>query len=175
MNLQSVKEQKKSRIAPRPTRVDKEPDRGYQIRYNRHPRRKNNFKVGEMYDCYKDGMSLGTIANLYNCTRQSIYSVFVRRGYPLRSKKFKGLQIFNGIRFTLTKGGHLRGTLPDSRRVLMHWYVWEKANGPIPKDHCIFHRDRNPANNLLDNLELLPKQQMSYVFNPTGRNQFSKI
>ena len=160
-------------IAPRPTRVDKDPERGYQIRYNQHPQRKNNFKVGEMYDCYKDGMSLATIAKLYGCTRQAVYDVFRSRGYPLRSKKFKGLQILDGIRFTLTKGNHLRGTLPNGHRTLMHWYVWEKAHGRIPDGHCIFHRDRNPQNNALENLELLPKSQMSHIFNPTGRNQFS--
>lgn len=163
-----------SRIAPRPTRVDKDPERGYQIRYNRHPKRKNNLKVAEMYDCYKDGMSLATIAKLYApLTRQAVYDIFKSRGYPLRKKKFKGLQILDGIRFTLTKGGHLRGTV-GKRRVLMHWYIWEKANGPIPAGHCIFHKDHNPANNSIDNLELLPKSQMSHVFNPGGKNQFTK-
>lgn len=163
----------KSRIAERPVWIYKEPTRGYEIRFNRHPNRKNNFKVGEMYDCYKDGMSLAAIGKLYGRTRQAIYDTFRSRGYPLRSKKFKGLHILDGIRFTLTKGGHLRGTHPDGRRILMHWYVWEKAHGPIPPGHCVFHRDRNPANNAIENLELLPKSQMSYVFNPTGRNQFS--
>lgn len=163
------------KIAPRPTKVDKDPEHGYQIRYNRHPNRKNNFKVGEMYDCYKDGMSLATIGKLYSCTRQCVYDIFKARGYPLRTKQLRGLQVLDGIRFTLTKGGNLRGTLPGGRRVLMHWHVWEKANGPIPEGHCVFHKDHNPANNVLDNLELLPKSQMSYVFNPTGRNQFSSI
>jgi hypothetical protein len=164
-----------SRIADQPKRVDIDPVRGYAIRYNRHPQRKNNFKVAEMYDAYKDGMSLATIAKLYApLTRQAVYDTFRSRGYPLRTKKFKGLQMLDGIRFTLTKGGHLRGTQSNGRRVLMHWYVWEKAHGPIPPGHCIFHKDRNPANNALENLELLPKAQMSYVFNPGGRNQFSK-
>lgn len=159
-------------------RIDHDPENGYQVRYNRHPNRKNNLKVAEMYDCYKDGMSLERIAKLYTSagqkiTRQTIYDIFQSRGYPLRSKQYKGLQILDGIRFTLTKGGHLRGSLSDGRRVMMHWYVWEKANGPIPAGHCVFHKDRNPANNTLENLELLPKAQMLYVFNPTGRNQFS--
>jgi len=158
-------------ISPRPTRVDKDPERGYQVRYNRHPKRQNNFKVAEMYDCYKDGMSLATIGKLYGCTRQAVYDIFNTRGYPLRTKKLKGLQVVDGINFTLTKGGHLRGTV-NGRRLLLHWYVWEKANGPIPSGHCVFHRDRNPANNELANLELLPKSQMSYVFSG-GRNQYS--
>lgn len=161
------------KIAPRIKRIDIDPARGYQIRYNQHPKRKNNFKVGEMYDCYKDGMSLETIGKLYKVSRQSVYDIFKTRGYPMRSKKHKGLVILNGVQFTLTKGGHLRGTLPGGRRILMHWYVWEKAHGPIPPGHCVFHKDHNPANNVLENLELLPKSQMSHVFNPTGKNQFS--
>lgn len=163
-----------SRIAPRPERGYRDPERGYYIRFNRHPKRKNNFKVGEMYDCYKDGMSLATIGKLYGCTRQAVYNIFQTRGYPLRKKQLRGLQVLDGIRFTLTKGGHLRGTMPGGRRVLMHWYVWEKANGPIPAGHCIFHVDRNPANNALENLQLLPKSQMSFIFNPSGKNQYAK-
>lgn len=167
-----------SRISPRSKKVIEE--NGLTIRFNRHPLRKNNIQVAEMYDCYRDGMSLAKIAKLYTwsgkkMTRQAVFDVFKSRGYRLRSKKFKGLQELDGIRFTLTKGGHLRGTLPDKRRVLMHWYVWEKHNGPVPAGHCIFHKDRNPANNSLENLELLPKSQMAYVFNPSGKNQFTKL
>ncbi len=162
-----------SRIAPRPTHVDRDPDRGYQIRYNRHPKRQNNFKVGEMYDCYKDGMSLATVAGLYGCTRQSVYDIFSKRGYPLRTKRMRGLQVLDGINFTLTKGGHLRGTVAG-RRILMHWYVWEKANGPVPEGYCILHKDLNPANNALENLDILPKVEMPIRFNPEKKRDDAK-
>lgn len=162
-----------SRIAERKERVVID-ESGLELRFNRHPRRKNNIKVAAMYDAYKGGMSLDAIGKLYRVSRQSVYDMFRTRGYPLRSKQHRGLQVLDGIRFTITKGGHLRGTLPGGRRVLMHWYVWEKTHGPIPADHCIFHKDRNPQNNAIENLEMLPKNQMSYVFNPSGRNQFTK-
>lgn len=36
-------------------------------------------------------------------------------------------------------------------------YVWEKANGPIPKGHHIVHADRNQLNCALPNLRCLDK------------------
>lgn len=144
-----------------------------QIRFNKHKKRKNNDKVAAMYAAYCDGMSLHAIGKMYRKTRQAIYDVFRSRGYPLRSKQLKGLQVFDGIKFTEAKGGHLRGTTPFGR-MLMHQYVWQKTNGPIPDGHYIFHKDRDPKNNELTNLELLAKKDMSKKFNPSGRNQFSK-
>ena len=143
------------------------------VKYNLHPKRKNNLIVAAMYDAYQGGMSLDAIGKLYGKTRQAIYDTFRSRGYPLRSKQYKGLQVLDGIRFTLAKNGHLRGTLPDGRRVMMHWYVWERVHGPIPAGHCIYHVDKNPTNNALENLAILPKEMMGRYFNPTGRNQFS--
>jgi len=150
--------------------IDKET--GLEIRYNQHPKRKNNLRVAAMFDAYKGGMSCEAIGKLYGISRKTVHDQLQSRGYPLRSKQYKGLQVLDGIRFTLAKGGHLRGTV-NGKRMMMHWYVWEKANGPVPAGHCIFHKDRDPANNVLENLEMLPKSQMAHVFNPTGRNQFS--
>ena len=38
------------------------------------------------------------------------------------------------------------------RQLLSRW-LWEQANGPIPDGHEIHHRDHNPLNNDLDNLQ----------------------
>lgn len=38
----------------------------------------------------------------------------------------------------------------------LHREVWRVAFGPIPRDCHIHHRDGNPSNNMLDNLECLP-------------------
>src|SRR5579871_2739844 len=103
----------------------------FAVRVNKHPRRKNNVQVNVMYELYLDGHSLAEIAAMYHKTRQAVYDVFRSRGYQLRSKQLKGLQIIDGIRFTEMKGGYLRGSAPDGRRMLMHHYVWEKANGSI--------------------------------------------
>lgn len=143
------------------------------IRYNKHKKRKNNDIVAAMYAMYCLPKSLEEIGKVYRKSRQAIYDVFRSRGYKLRSKEMKGLQVLDGINFSLTKGGHLRGTV-NGVRILMHHYVWQKSNGPILPGHCVWHKDRNPSNNSLDNLEMIPKSLMGKHFNPSGKNQFSK-
>lgn len=142
------------------------------VKYNKHKKRKNNFVVAAMYAMYQNGSSLEEIAKTYRKTRQAVYDVFRTRGYPLRSKQLKGLTVVDGINFALTKGNYLRGTF-KGRRMLLHWYVWEKANGPVPVGFVIHHKDNNPQNNLLENLELVARVDMQKRFNPTGRNQYS--
>lgn len=154
---------RKERIGPRPTKVDRDPEHGYQIRYNRHPLRKNNFKVGEMYDCYKDGMSLATIAKLYSCTRQAVYDVFRSRGFPLRRKKLKGARIIAGVRYTYDGQGYLRGT-KAGRRVYAHKEIWKAANGEIPATHVLHFKDDDKENVAIENLELVEKSKMHKVF-----------
>lgn len=166
------RQETKSRISPPPARVDRDPERGYEIRYNRHPKRANNFKVGEMYDCYKDGMSLATIAKLYGCTRQAVYDVFRTRGYRLRSKMLKGARVVDGVRYTFDGNGYLRGT-KDGERVYLHKVVWQSKNGPIPPGYQLHFKDNDKENCTIENLELVPLERLSRVFNPTGRNQYS--
>lgn len=62
-------------------------------------------------------------------------------------------------------GGKVWRRYPDSpRRELrvyfagprgkrLHVAIWEDANGPVPSGHEIHHRDENPLNNALENLE----------------------
>lgn len=141
------------------------------IRFNKHPKRKNNDLVAAMYAMYQMGKSLEKIAVIYGRTRQAVYDVFRTRGYELRKKELKGLQILNGVNFTLTKGGYLRGSI-NGERVLMHRYVWETNRTPIPPKHDIHHIDKNRQNNSIENLELLPKAEHSRKY-ATGRNQYS--
>jgi hypothetical protein len=94
------------------------------IRYNKHPRRRNNDVVAAMYAMYRKGpdgtpTSLQKIGKVYGKTRQAVYDVFRSRGYKLRSKRLDGLQIFDDVQFTKTKGGYLRGTF-NGRRLFMH-------------------------------------------------------
>lgn len=145
-----------------------------EILYNRHKNRKNNYIVAAMYAMYCSGRSLTQVAKVYKKTRQAVYDLFRSRGYPLRSKKLKGLQILDGIRFTEMKGGYLRGSMKDGKRITMHKYIWEKHRGPVPDGFVIHHKDKDPKNNNIKNLELIPMKEMSHRFNPEGRNQFSK-
>lgn len=143
-----------------------------EIRFNKHLKRKNNDLVAAMYAMYKTGKSLKDIGIVYGRTRQCIYDVFRTRKYQLRSKELKGLQILNGINFTLTKRGYLRGSV-NGVRVLMHRYVWETMRSPIPPGHDIHHLNRNRQDNRIENLELLSKSEHSRKYS-TGHNQFTK-
>ena len=49
-----------------------------------------------------------------------------------------------------------------------HWvskgrWVWEKANGPVPAGHVIFHLDRDPSNCALENLECIPRSTLAVM------------
>ena len=65
-------------------------------------------------------------------------------------------QHFNGLHFTRDDrtGYYLNSTIQKR----MHRYVWESYNGEIPVGYEIHHKDHNPANNDIDNLELMTAQ-----------------
>lgn len=43
--------------------------------------------------------------------------------------------------------------------ILLARYHWEQAHGPIPRGYGIHHKDENPLNDALDNLELVSKSR----------------
>ena len=56
------------------------------------------------------------------------------------------------------KSGYFSVTLSNNgsyKQKLVHRLVWEAFNGPIPEGYEVNHRDENPGNNRLDNLNLL--------------------
>lgn len=65
-------------------------------------------------------------------------------------------QYFNGKEFVCVTGGKYyreKGVFTN----LMHRYVWAFYNGDIPEDCDIHHKDGDPSNNNIENLECLPK------------------
>ena len=62
-------------------------------------------------------------------------------------------QWFNGKRFTRQEDGHYRGY----HGKYLHRAVWEYYNGEIPSDCVVHHKDLNPENNDISNLELIKK------------------
>ena len=69
-----------------------------------------------------------------------IYDGIVWHRYPNAKRRTDRLYFFRTV-----PGGVQR----------LHRYVWEKAHGKIPKGAHIHHKDGNPANNSLENLECL--------------------
>ncbi len=49
-----------------------------------------------------------------------------------------------------------------------HRVVWEEANGPIPEDYHIHHKDGDRANNDLSNLELLSDTEHGHLHGKQG-------
>lgn len=147
---------------------------GFEIRLNKHPNRKNNLKIGAMYELYKNGYSLQKIGSLYRISRQAIYELFSSRGYKLRTKQLNGLIELDGIKFTLMKSGYLRGTVPGQGRITMQKYVWIKNKGVIPSGYVIHHKNGIKIDNDINNLQLVELSKMSKVFNPKSNNQYTK-
>jgi hypothetical protein len=52
------------------------------------------------------------------------------------------------------------GTCPE-RWKLKHKVLWEEANGPVPKGHCLIFLDSNKHNTSLDNLQLITRTQLA--------------
>src|SRR5947207_3481527 len=58
-----------------------------------------------------------------------------------------------GVRWHRRKDGYYA----YSRKGLLHRYIWEQHNGPIPPGYHVHHRDHDKSNNAIDNLvALLP-------------------
>jgi hypothetical protein len=51
----------------------------------------------------------------------------------------------------------------ERRYVLKHRHLWEKANGPIPKGHCLKCRDGDRLNTDPSNWELIPRSMQVYL------------
>jgi hypothetical protein len=125
----------------------------------------------KMYEKYNEGLSLSQVGELFGITRQSVYCGFKRRGYKLRAKNERPYQMLDGIKFTLRDHGYYASSTGD--RKLMHRYVWEKYNGPIPDGYDVHHVDHNRANNDINNLEIYTKSEHAKLFS-TGSNQYVK-
>ena len=132
--------------------------------------RKNNIVVAGMYAMYLTGKSLEEVGKIYHKTRQAVYDQFKARGYKLRSKELKGLQILDGIKFTRFNKG-LRGTV-NGKRMTMHKYVWEKYNCAMPSDCGIIHLNGNNEDNRIENLKCLTIKEISSKYSP-HLNQFT--
>lgn len=79
------------------------------------------------------------------------------------------VQEFNGVKF------YLAGRYYCKPRVgRLHRIVWEFHHGPIPPSMHVHHKDHDPANNQIENLELLPKGEHLRHHANTPENKAAK-
>ncbi len=65
---------------------------------------------------------------------------------------------FDGVIYTEQSKGYYTASR-GGKIVTLHNAVWTAANGPVPPKHLIHHRDENPANNALSNLQCVSSQE----------------
>lgn len=65
---------------------------------------------------------------------------------------------YDGIKWYPDRRGYWIGSVGKKKLTRLHLYVWEKYNGPIPEGYHVHHKDRNPNNNDIENLELMRKE-----------------
>lgn len=120
-----------------------------------------------MYDLYLEGHSLAKVARHFGVTRQAVYKMFNRRGWPLRPRpKPLPFVVFKEERYTIMVGGYYRKTRKTrGNRSYLHQDIWEDAYGPIPEGHDIHHKDGDKTNNTLSNLECLAKADHTRLHN----------
>ena len=74
------------------------------------------------------------------------------------TEKYK---FFNGKRYTRKEDGHYRGY----HGKYLHRDVWEFYNGKIPRGYVIHHKDLNPENNSIENLQLMSQVEHKKLHN----------
>ena len=76
--------------------------------------------------------------------------------------------IYDGKRFTLCEGKKYHYN--SSVRRHLHQYIWEEANGAIPEGWEVHHKDLNPYNNDLSNLEAMPAEEHRAIHRELNKN-----
>lgn len=81
---------------------------------------------------------------------------------------------YDGKRFYEDKKGYWLGQRIDEdgkpRRVRLHTYVWEKHYGPVPDGYDVHHIDRDPSNNEISNLIIMPESE-HHAMHMADRNE----
>jgi hypothetical protein len=75
---------------------------------------------------------------------------------------------------SLNKQGYWRLNL-NGKSYLAHRVIWQLSNGEIPEGFVVDHIDKNPSNNRLENLRMVPiavnsRNSSLYSTNTTGVN-----
>lgn len=87
-----------------------------------------------------------------------------RKIWEKRSKYYKKRLKENPLLYK-HKTGYMMISVPGTKGVRYHRYLWEKHNGKIPEGYVIHHKDGNKLNNNLDNLQLMSSKEHAKLHN----------
>lgn len=65
---------------------------------------------------------------------------------------------YDGYERTYTDG-YVKIRVRSGKYVLKHRHLWEQANGKIPRGYLVVFKDNNPQNLVLENLELISREE----------------
>jgi len=124
----------------------------------------------EMYSLYEAGQSLESVANSYGVSRQSVFELFARRGFVLRTATLLPHFEFAGRKYTMRANGYYAAT--SGNRSYLHRDIWEAVYGPIPNGLEVHHKDEDKTHNVIENYELLT--QSAHQFQHDGLGAFKE-
>lgn len=108
-----------------------------------------------MYTAYCAGSSLAAVAAAFGVTRQSVFTMFKGRGWPMRPQGpiVRPSVSWGGFMWTQHHDGYYYRTVAP--RDSLHRAVWIEAHGVPPDGSDVHHIDEDTSNNELSNLELM--------------------
>ena len=110
-----------------------------------------NKEYAAMYSLYLQGASLEEVGAKFGRPRQTVWQGFKVRGLKMRSPKALPFKMVGGLKYTVANGYY---TSTVGRKLLHRW-IWDLHNGPIPKGFDIHHIDGDTLNNDITNLRLM--------------------
>lgn len=144
-----------------------------------YPNRPNRY----FYEKYDITYSIvKNIANKYGLKKDPSYRNPGRfnKGHKSWNKGMKGIDLGPNSRRTRFKKGHLPANtehdgavkirsskgrryfwirISKAKWIMLHVYLWEKENGPVPEGHIIIFKDKNPLNCRPENLECISQAE----------------
>jgi hypothetical protein len=86
---------------------------------------------------------------------------YIKRTMPRQTERKVEIVEWNGKQWRRWPESSRRSDREYFKRYTtwLHRAIWEFHHGPIPKDHHIHHRDHDPSNNDISNLECVPASE----------------